>query len=57
MNLNKKPLQQVQVNQHWCCSLCVEVHESGEQRGWRMSTQLFTLPQHLLCHVTGNNVP
>lgn len=53
----KPSLRLFWVNQHRCSSLCVEVHESGEQRGWRMSAQLFTLPQHLLRHVTGNNVP
>lgn len=57
VELEKPSLRLFRVNQRRCSSLCVEVHESGEQRGWWVSAQLFTLPQHLLRHVTGNNVP
>lgn len=38
-------------------SLGVEEHQRSQQRCRGMGTQLFTLPQHLLCHVTGNDVP
>lgn len=36
--------------------LGVEVHECSKKSGWRMSSKLLTLPQHLLSHMTWDNV-